>query len=284
MADLSLEQQDVSPRIRLRRWRFAERYVGGVTAHPGIEVAWCQHGSAEYWIGKRRVILRPGQAIIVPADVEHATLPEPGTIAASLLLDARALEASADAMGSRLVDTRLLIGDTGSPSSLMILGGLLDREASGRQRGQSLAVEALTDAIVVEVLRAGIPAGAAMGSIEAALVAENPRPTGDPRVRRAIDLVESRYADPLTIDDMARAAHMSRFHFSRVFRGETGKTPYRYLLDVRLAHAAKLLRGRRCDVTEAALSVGWNDLGRFGRMFREVHGVAPSAYLRAAHG
>jgi AraC family transcriptional regulator len=277
MAALSLDQHDVSPRIRLRRWRFAERYDSGAAAHPGIEVAWCRHGAAEYRIGTRRVVLCPGQAIIVPAQVEHVTVPEAGTEAASLLLDERALEASAEAMGSRLEGARLLSGDERRPSPLMVLGGLLEREAAAPLRGGALAVEALTDALVVEVLRAGVPTGAHDPA---------PAPGGgvDPRVRRAIDLVEARYADPLGIDDLARAAHMSRYHFSRVFRAETGKTPYRYLLDVRLARAAQLLRSRRCDVTEAALSVGWNDLGRFGRMFRQAHGVAPSAYLRASAG
>jgi AraC-like DNA-binding protein len=257
--------------VRLRRWRFeaeGEPYVGGVSAHPGIEVAWCHRGSAEYWVGARRIVLRPGQAIVVPTDVEHATLPEPGTIAGSLLLEPGALARAEEVLETRLRDTRLLLGDDARPSPLMVLAGLLEREAFTERHGHALAVDALTDAVVVEVLREGDERPA--------------RRESDPRVKRAIDLICARYAEPLTIDEMARAAHMSRFHFSRVFRTETGKTPYRYLLDVRLTRAAELLRERRCAVTDAALSVGWNDLGRFGRMFREVHGVAPSEFLRAA--
>jgi transcriptional regulator GlxA family with amidase domain len=174
-------------------------------------------------------------------------------------------------MGMRIEDARLDDADPKSPSVLMVLGRLLEKEAVAMQAGRTLAVEALTDALVVEVLRAG--------------TASNPEWTrkrgSDPRLRRAMELLETRYADALTIDEMARAASMSRYHFTRLFRLETGKTPYRYLLDVRLARAAELLRARRCSVTEAAIEVGWNDLGRFGRMFREVHGVAPRDYLRS---
>lgn len=271
MVDHRLEQREVSALVRLRRWEFSGPYVGRQTAHEGIEVAWCRSGMAEYTIGRRRVVLLPGQAIVVPAMVEHVTQPVPGTEAASLLLDAAALDAAADTMGARLDAPRLLAGDGDRPSALTLLGGLLEREACADRKGRGLAVEALTDAVVIEVLRAG--------QAEEAPEPSGP-PRGDPRVKRALDLVHTRYADPLSIDDMARAAHMSRYHFSRIFRQETGKTPYRYLLDVRLAHAAEILRARKCAVTEAALSVGWNDLGRFGRMFREVHGVAPSEYLR----
>jgi AraC-like DNA-binding protein len=269
MAGISLDQRELSSRVRLRRWRFdaaGERYVGGVSAHPGIEVAWCHRGSAKYWVGGRRIVLRPGQAIVVPTDVEHATLPEPGTIAGSLLLEPSSLARAEEALDAKLGDTKLLLGDDARPSPLMVLGGLLEREAFTERHGHALAVEAITDALVVEVLRDGDERPA--------------RREHDPRVGRAIDLIRARYAEPLTIDEMARAAHMSRFHFTRVFRAETGKTPYRFLLDIRLARAAELLRARRCAVTEAALSVGWNDLGRFARMFREAHGVAPSEYLR----
>jgi AraC-like DNA-binding protein/quercetin dioxygenase-like cupin family protein len=275
MAGISLDEREISSRVvRLRRWRFddGERFVGGRSAHPGIVISWCHRGRAEYWIGERRIVVLPGQAMVVPADVEHATLPEPGTEAGSLLLAPDSLAAAAEVVGARLGDARLVLGDAAQPSALGTLGILLEREGFFERPGQAITVDALTDAIVVEVLRAGEPARARASSVP---------PGRDPRIKRAIDFVETRYADPLTVDDMARAAHMSRFHFTRAFRAETGKSPYRYLMDVRLAHAAVLLRERR-SVTEAALSVGWNDLGRFGRMFREAHGVAPSAYLRAA--
>jgi AraC-like DNA-binding protein len=92
--------------------------------------------------------------------------------------------------------------------------------------------------------------------------------------------MHARYPEALTVDDLARAAGMSRFHFSRRFRDEVEQSPYGSLLQLRLTKAAALLRRRSCSVTEAALSVGFNDVSRFSRMFRRTYGVLPSVHAR----
>jgi AraC-like DNA-binding protein len=87
------------------------------------------------------------------------------------------------------------------------------------------------------------------------------------------------------VADLAAAAGMSRFHFSRVFRDETGSSPYAYLVDRRLERAAARLRAGGCSVTTAALDAGFRDLGRFARAFRARFGVTASAFAsRAAAG
>jgi AraC family transcriptional regulator len=71
---------------------------------------------------------------------------------------------------------------------------------------------------------------------------------------------------------------MSRYHFSRSFRAELGISPYQWLLQKRVEHAAALLRRRRVSVTEAAFEVGFSDLSRFARAFRDQFGCPPSAF------
>ncbi|MCA9620465.1 MAG: helix-turn-helix transcriptional regulator, partial [Myxococcales bacterium] len=100
----------------------------------------------------------------------------------------------------------------------------------------------------------------------------------DPRIRRAADAVEARFADALTVDDLARIAGMSRFHFCRQFRGQMGVSPYQHLVATRVRRAAELLRRGRYSVTETAFEVGFSDPGRFARAFRRHMGCAPSAY------
>ena len=60
---------------------------------------------------------------------------------------------------------------------------------------------------------------------------------------RARDLIDARYAEPLDVDSLARAAHASPAHFSRQFKRAFGETPHQYLLTRRLERAAALLRG-----------------------------------------
>ncbi len=95
---------------------------------------------------------------------------------------------------------------------------------------------------------------------------------------RAKDLADSRYAEPLTVADLARAAGLSSAHFSREFRRAFGESPHRYLLTRRLERAAALLRNTDRPVTEICFAVGLTSLGSFTSSFRRVHGLSPTAY------
>jgi AraC-like DNA-binding protein len=98
---------------------------------------------------------------------------------------------------------------------------------------------------------------------------------------RAKDLADARYAEPLTVDDLARAAGQSRAHFSREFRRTFGESPHQYLLTRRLERAAALLRTTDRTVTEICFAVGLTSVGSFTTSFRRVHGMTPLAYRRA---
>jgi len=99
---------------------------------------------------------------------------------------------------------------------------------------------------------------------------------------RAKDLVDARYREPLDVDDLARAAHLSRAHFSREFRRAFGESPHQYLLTRRLERAAALLRNTDRSVADICLTVGLTSVGSFTTSFRRAYGVSPTAY-RAAH-
>src|SRR6187397_3655480 len=99
---------------------------------------------------------------------------------------------------------------------------------------------------------------------------------------RAKDLADARYSDPLDVDDLARAAGLSRAHFSREFRRAFGESPHVYLLTRRLERAAALLRNTDRSVAEICFDVGLTSVGSFTTSFRRVYGVTPTAY-RAAH-
>src|SRR5918992_234890 len=99
---------------------------------------------------------------------------------------------------------------------------------------------------------------------------------------RAKDLADARYAEPLTVEDLARAAKLSRAHFSREFRRTFGESPHQYLLTRRLERAAALLRNTDWTVADICLAVGLRGLGSFPPSFSRAFGKSPTAY-RAAH-
>jgi AraC-like DNA-binding protein len=99
---------------------------------------------------------------------------------------------------------------------------------------------------------------------------------------RAKDLADARYFEKVGVDDMARAAGLSRAHFSREFRAAFGETPHAYLLTRRLERAAALLRTTDRSVAEICFSVGLQSVGSFTTSFRRIYGQSPTAY-RAAY-
>jgi AraC-like DNA-binding protein len=99
---------------------------------------------------------------------------------------------------------------------------------------------------------------------------------------KAKDLADARYFEPLGVDDLARAAGLSRAHFSREFRRSFGESPHSYLLTRRLERAAALLRATDRSIADVCFSVGLQSVGSFTTSFTRTFGVSPMAY-RAAH-
>src|SRR5712671_3027674 len=94
---------------------------------------------------------------------------------------------------------------------------------------------------------------------------------------RARDLVDARYAEPLGVADLARAAGLSRAHFSREFRRTFGESPHAYLLTRRLERAASLLRTTDHSVADICFSVGLQSVGSFTTCFTRTYKASPTA-------
>jgi AraC-like DNA-binding protein len=101
-----------------------------------------------------------------------------------------------------------------------------------------------------------------------------------PALRRARDLIDLRYAEPLDLAGLAREAGYSKFHFARAFATAYGETPRAYLTRRRLERAKTLLRVANLTITEICFLVGFESLGSFSSLFRRVVGQTPSAYRR----
>ncbi len=95
---------------------------------------------------------------------------------------------------------------------------------------------------------------------------------------RARDLADARFFEPLGVEDLARAAGLSRAHFSREFRAAFGESPHAYLLTRRMERAAALLRGTDRSILDVCLSVGLKSIGSFTTSFKRTYGVTPTAY------
>jgi AraC-like DNA-binding protein len=102
------------------------------------------------------------------------------------------------------------------------------------------------------------------------------------RLHRARDYLDSCFAEKLTVEQVARAACLSPYHFHRTFKRAFGETPMRWLQARRLRAAARLLARTDRPVTAVCLDVGFDSLGTFSWLFRKRFGLAPSDF-RALH-
>jgi len=100
------------------------------------------------------------------------------------------------------------------------------------------------------------------------------------RLLRARDRMDAASHEEWPVPRLARVSGVSEAHFARSFKDAFGVPPHRYLLTRRIERAKALLRDTDLPVTDIAFQTGWNSLGTFGRIFRDITGESPSE-LRA---
>lgn len=262
----------VSSQVRVRGWKKEphEALAGKPTAHGGVEIALVQSGTLHYEIAGRKIIVPEGHVMVVPRDVEHTTTFMTPMHGVALWLGEDLVAQISDAMGpetsAKMLAPGAFVAKNGRIESLL---KVLVEEVTDAGAGHTRAAESICESIVIETLRHAPRAKASTCA-------------RDPRVRAAIAQMHASYADALTVDDLAKTAKMSRFHFSRLFRDEVGDAPYQFLLRVRIARAVELLRGGHHSVTEAALACGFSDFSRFASTFKKHTGKLPTMMLREA--
>lgn len=99
-------------------------------------------------------------------------------------------------------------------------------------------------------------------------------------VRKAIDFIDSNYASPITVDDMIKDIHISKYHFIRSFRRVMGITPYSYLTNHRINMSKTLLRSTDKTVSQIAEECGFRDTSNFITQFKKHTGQKPLQYKR----
>jgi AraC-like DNA-binding protein len=164
------------------------------------------------------------------------------------------------------------VGATPPLAELMVLGELAQAAACGRSDIGLDEVGHLISSRLVEVVSGE---------------ARKPtRLTARDR-RRAVEAalwIEANSHRDIELEDAARQAAVSPYHFLRLFAGALGVTPHQYLLRTRLRHAARCLAEDDKPVTEIAYDVGFNDLSNFVRTFHRAAGVSPLKFRQGSRG
>jgi AraC family transcriptional regulator len=98
--------------------------------------------------------------------------------------------------------------------------------------------------------------------------------------QRVLDHIAAHYGDELTVEDLARRAGLSEFHFSRLFKRTIGQSPHQFVLSYRVEQSTRLLADQDRPLADIALSCGFADQAHFARSFKKLTGATPREYRR----
>jgi AraC family transcriptional regulator len=161
-------------------------------------------------------------------------------------------------------------------SELQALLRAFVEESSNRQAGYNFIIESLSTQIAIYVLRQ-IKHNIAE-PLNEYIYSERDN------INRAIDFLSEYYNGDYSLHDVAKVANLSTYHFVRVFKGETGKTPIEYLLDIKIENAKSLLMNKNKSISEVCYDCGFSNPSHFSRVFKTKIEVTPSSYRNSLLG
>jgi transcriptional regulator GlxA family with amidase domain len=105
----------------------------------------------------------------------------------------------------------------------------------------------------------------------------SPESSGE-SLKAVIDYMNENYTTGVSCTELAKLIKMDKFCFIRSFKAKTGKTPYEYLLDLKIEKAKKMLKANNCSITEISMQCGFSSHSHFTSTFKKRTGISPTEY------
>jgi len=150
----------------------------------------------------------------------------------------------------------------------------VDAELTSGGAGGPLAAESLANVLAVHLIRHVLAPRRLSRGPDGAL----PRA----RLRAVVEYIEERLDTGPTLEQMAAVAHLSPYHFARLFKAATGLPPHQYVISRRVERAKQLLQGPDLSVAEVAARAGFSDQSQFSHHFKRLVGVTPGQFRTPA--
>lgn len=220
----------------------------------------------------RRLHYDHGELVLLPSWLQRQSFfPESGD---NLLItiDASLVQKMAREIGLTEDESALPFQKLTDPTVYRLAGALADELGPNGRRG-CLYSEALGRALLGHVLRGRLTAGEEPGAGSGL----SPR-----RLQLCQQYVEQHLDERLAVENIAAVAGLSTFHFTRVFKKATGKTPHQYVLERRVAVAQIAVGNTMRPLNEISAELGFRNASHFSAVFMEHTGMTPSEYRRRA--
>jgi AraC-like DNA-binding protein len=250
--------------------------VWGRNFHPThcCEMLHILKGVIDLEIGGRHYLAAAGDTLVIPPNVSHR---DGFDFENGLEIFAVFFTwPDADAFFSRIDNDAIRAFSVGQKNEL---NRIFDAMRQDRMSGNEDADRALATARVLHILTLMLKNHAYNENDKCA---ESDLNVGHARRHRlfldAKAFLEEHYHEPISLEEIAEALHVSPFHLSRVFSSESDFSLFSYLTEFRMGKARELLKSGRMNVSEVAERVGYENGGYFSKVFKRYHGMSPSEY------
>lgn len=230
-------------------------------------------GHVDYIVEGKRYALKPWNVLLVKHHTIHKALIDRSEPYERIIiyLDRKFFDLGLP--GARLMESfdecdrlgrHLLVPEEGLREELKGVLAAFERA----EKDAAFGAQAMRDTLVMQML-------ILIGRMGAASAAD-PEVRYDPKIQRALSYINEHLTGALTVDLLAEQVFLSKYHFMRLFKAQTGSTVHAYVRQKRLMSAARLIR-EGTPVNKAAADCGFADYSAFHRAFRETFGVSPGA-------
>lgn len=250
--------------------------------HDEIEIIYMIDGGVKVGIDDKTFILKEKDILLIGSGDIHCFLPEYSesnrlVIQFSLSIFDNAISSINERKEIRPLfhRTKRLSSDWNFEVKLKIEKQIQEiyEEYSKKEEGYKLALKARLYDLVVLLLRR-VPMETR------SLVEENKKKEILSRLENVFQFVESNYASEISLEDAAKEAGFSIYHFTRFFKQNTGMTFVQYLSHFRITKAEWLLMSSNNNIIEISYKCGFNSIKTFNKVFKELKSCSPSQYRK----
>jgi AraC-like DNA-binding protein len=236
----------------------------------GSELIHIINGAVQIELPRGRLIGRPGDTLLVPSDTRHRdNFDTAAGLKVFMVFFAWAAEADYFTM---VKPATLPITNTRIAEDMARLFDHLRAGLDFGTEADHLLVCSRVHAILLMILREALHNTSKYRAQQKNAYGERHRRLLMLRARQYLD---EHFAEPISLDQMARMLNVSSFYLSHVFSRESDFSLFAYLTNLRMRRARALLQAGAVNVTEAAHAVGYDDEGYFSKVFRKYFGVPP---------
>lgn len=252
--------------------------------HPEYEVMFMLNSRGKRFIGDSISYYRQGDLFFIGANLPHTWYASPAKNGKEQRHEAILIQFLENFAGLNVQEVPELTSlhqlFNGSSRGLQIHGKTKAVIAEKMKRMESIsAVDRLTNLIcILDIIgRADKNDKEVLSSVE---FNQRFQPLEQSRIDRVCTYINKHFRDKLRLEDTADIANMSVTAFSRFFKKSTGKTFIKYVNELRIGQACKLLIEEDLTIAEICYEVGFNNLSNFNRRFFERHNMSPRKYRR----